>query len=138
LLPAGVHVAPWAEVCSRYGWTEHRLKLLSGLRQALMSLKKAGCKRVYLDGSFVTAKEHPGDFDGCWEEAGVDPRKLHPVLLKFEAKRAAQKAVFGGEMFPASAAADTLRSPFVRFFQTDKATGDAKGIVRIDLTEWEP
>lgn len=34
---------------------------------------------AYLDGSFVTSKDTPGDFDGCWEEANVTstlaPRK---------------------------------------------------------------
>ena len=43
----------------------------------------AGCRRAYVDGSFVTAKEVPGDFDGCWEAEDVDPDALDPVLLDF-------------------------------------------------------
>lgn len=138
LLPPGIHVASWEETLARYGNTARRRKLLAGLKRALASLKEAGCKRVYIDGSFVTAKRRPGDFDGCWEEDEVDPDRLHPALLIFEDNRALQKAVFGGEMFPASAFADRRGSAFLRFFQVDKYTGEAKGIVFIDLTRWTP
>jgi hypothetical protein len=86
----------------------------------------------------VTKKQRPGDFDGCWEEDEVDPDRLHPALLMFDDQRAVQKAVFGGEMFPASSRADAKGSPFVRFFQIQKETGAPKGIVCIDLTEWTP
>ena len=47
---------------------------------------------MYLDGSFVTAKEFPSDFDGCWDPDGVDGAKLDPVLLVYDNLRAAQKA----------------------------------------------
>ena len=56
------------------------------------SLRLAGCRTVYIDGSFVTNKEIPNDFDACWEEAGVAPELLDPVLLRFDAGRAEQKA----------------------------------------------
>jgi hypothetical protein len=107
--------------------------LLTGLRAALEALRVAGCRRVYVDGSFVTAKEVPGDFDGCWEAEDVDYEALDPVLLDFRDRRAAQKAKFGGEMFVASWGADPEGARFLDFFQIDKNTGDAKGIVAIDL-----
>lgn len=135
-LPAGIHDSDWAEFTARYGLTGHRRKLLKGLNAALASLKGAGCKTVYVDGSFVTSKQHPKDFDACWEEAGVDPTRLDPALLDFDNKRARQKALFHGELFPASALADS-KSPFLQFFQTT-LDGHAKGIVRIDLTRWQP
>ena len=46
---------------------------MTGLRAALEEFKKAGCQTVYINGSFVTSKELPNDYDCCWEEAGVDP-----------------------------------------------------------------
>jgi len=52
--------------------------------QALRLLREAGCGRAYVDGSFVTAKEVPGDFDGCWEAEGVDFDLLDPRLLTFD------------------------------------------------------
>ena len=38
----------------------------------MRDLRAAGCKRAYIDGSFITTKEHPGDFDACWDLDGVD------------------------------------------------------------------
>jgi len=66
-----------------FGTTQWRRQLLSGLRAALEALRVARCRRAYVDGSFVTAKEVPGDFDGCWEAEDVDPDALDPVLLDF-------------------------------------------------------
>ena len=46
------------------------------------------------------------DFDACWEEVGVAPELLDPVLLQFDAGRVAQKARYLGELFPASFGSD--------------------------------
>ena len=133
-LPPGVHEAEWTEIVERFGTTPHRLQLLHGLLEALRSLQNAGCLRAYLDGSFVTDKTVPGDFDGCWEVAGVDASRLDPVLLDFENGRAAQKARFGGELFLAETDADELGTSFVEFFQKDRS-GVPKGIIAINLQE---
>ena len=103
---------------------------------ALDSLSQAGCRTVYIDGSFETDKEVPNDFDACWEEAGVAPELLDPVLLRFDAGRAAQKARYLGELFPASIGA-TGGMSFREFFQTDRETGRPKGIVAVDLGGFE-
>lgn len=42
------------------------------------------------------------DYDAAWEMLGVDPYRLDPVLLDFSNSRAAMKAKYGGEFFPAS------------------------------------
>ncbi len=97
------------------------------------NLESAGCRTVYLNGSFVTRKAMPNDYDACWEETGVDPTALDPVLLTFDPGRVAQKAKFLGELFPASIIADTNGLSFLEFFQTDKETGRPKGILAIDL-----
>ncbi len=55
---------------------------------------------MWLDGSFVTAKDEQADFDACWDPDGVDLDTLDPVLLDLSRGRAAQKARFGGELFP--------------------------------------
>ncbi len=107
--------------------------MADGIRAAIENLKNAGCLTVYVDGSFVTAKEVPNDFDACWDETGVDPLALDPVLLIFDPGRATQKAKYLGELFPASAIADGDGFSFLEFFQTDKDTGRPKGIVTIDL-----
>jgi hypothetical protein len=134
-LPEGIHEASWEEIVDRYGTTDGRRALLEGLQQALESLRGAGCRRLYIDGSFVTAKDEPADFDACWEAAGVDPDLLDPVLLTFANRRAAQKERFGGELFPADWEADPHGTRFLDYFQQDSVTGERKGIVALDLEE---
>jgi hypothetical protein len=112
--------------------------LLSGLRKALGTLHLAGCETVYLDGSFVTSKHQPRDFDACWDLSGVDVQRLDPVLLDFSNGRAAQKARFGGELFPVQIANESTGRTFLEFFQIDKQTGDPKGIIAQDLRRWQP
>ena len=94
LLPPGIHWATWQEISDRFGTNEQRNILLAGLKAALDSLKTAGCHTAYIDGSFVTGKEKPGDFDACWDPTNVDPTKLDPVLLRFEPGRVTQKAKY--------------------------------------------
>lgn len=132
-LPPGFHPADWTELQERFGGTEKREALLAGLRLALNSFRAAGCRTVYLDGSFVTSKLVPGDFDACWDSVNVDMTRLDPVLLDFNDRRAAQKVKYGGEFFPADWDADGLGTRFLDFFQIDKETGQRKGIVVIQL-----
>jgi hypothetical protein len=100
----------------------------------------AGCAQLFIDGSFVTAKEFPADYDVCWATEGVNLNTLRdqePALLSFVNGRALQKAKLLGEFFPASLSAETAPPfrTFLDFFQQDKATGLHKGIVgyRIDI-----
>jgi hypothetical protein len=135
-LPPGIHRASWKEFKSRFGWNEHRKKLLSGLDRALKTLTEAGCKTVYIDGSFVTAKEKPGDYDGCWSIKGITNQSvayIDPVLLDFSQGRAAQKAKYYGEMFPAEGTEAASGKTWLEFFQVDKKRGDQKGIVMLKL-----
>lgn len=132
VLPAGIHDTTLAEVEARFATTPHRKWLFDGFVRMVQALAAAGCRYVYLDGSFVTAKPHPGDYDGCWEHVGVDPAKLDPVLLDFDNKRAAQKAKYLGEMFIAGMP-NGPGAPFLDFFQVEKSSGLAKGILRIPL-----
>lgn len=139
LLPPGVHWALWGEIEKRFGTNPHRRILLRGMSLGIASLRACGCAEVFLDGSFVTAKELPDDFDVCWSVAGVDLsqlRAIQPTLLSFSNQRALQKAKFLGEFFPADVKAET-RSPFrtfLKFFQTDRDTGNPKGIVGLRTT----
>jgi len=133
VLPPGIHVATLDEIEKTYCYTPHRTRLFRGFCQATKNLENAGCRVIYLDGSFTTEKDHPEDFDACWDLAGVDPYKLDPTLLDFTYKRAAQKAKYGGELFIANfdAAPGII---FLDFFQIEKYTGKNKGILMINLT----
>ena len=82
-----------------------------GLMAGLQNLRAAGCVRAFLDGSYMTAKPRPGDFDACWDPGGVDPTLLDPVLLTFDNHRAAQKARSKGEFFPSTIPGPTRSEP---------------------------
>jgi hypothetical protein len=133
LLPKGVHQAKWEEVVKRFGGNRHRRRLLRGLKEALDLLAEARCRRVYIDGSFVTSKRLPNDIDVCWDVDGVDAISLDSVFFDFDNGRAAQKSRFGAEFFPAQAP-QRLKT-FLDFFQIDKDTGHAKGVVELFLDD---
>ena len=130
-LPPGVHPAGWCDVAGCFAGNSHRARRTDGLLAACRNLAGAGCGELILDGSFVTAKLLPGDYDGAWEPAGVDPNRLDSVLLDFTNRRAAMKAKYLGDLFPASF--QTASGVVYRdFFQTDR-NGVEKGVVLIDL-----
>lgn len=132
-LPPGIHHATWTEIVTRYATSTHRRDLLDGLLDALRSLKAAGCSTAYLDGSFVTAKANPDDFDACWEAADVVPSRLDSELKEFSNDRAAQKARYGGEIFPAQWHAHPDGTTFLDYFQYDNVTERPKGVIAIGL-----
>jgi hypothetical protein len=134
VLPPGIHWAPLTEIGARFGQTSHRAWLFEGVVHVANALRRANCARFYLDGSFVTEKVHPNDFDGCWDPTNVNVALLDPVLLDFNNGRAAQKQKYRGEMF----IADGLNlgaGTFLEFFQREKLTGLRKGIVGVDLQQ---
>lgn len=136
-LPPGIHPATWDELVARFGGTVGRRQLLDGLRRALLDLRAAGCTIAHVDGSFVTAAQNPGDFDGCWDLAEVDLRRLEPTLFDFDFARRAQKRRYGGEMFPSSFPIGPNGESALHFFQHDTRTDRIKGIVAVDVRSLE-
>ena len=134
VLPAGIHSADLKSIELRYAYNSSRRRLFGGLLKASVNLSVAGCHQLYLDGSFVTDKPVPEDFDACWDPRGVDRRRLDPVFFDFNDDRAAQKAKYFGEFFPSTTKADVQGRTYIDFFQIEKFTGQSKGIVLINLT----
>jgi hypothetical protein len=132
VLPAGIHSATFSEVELAFAVNAVRRVLFDGLVTAALSLHGVGCVRIFLDGSYVTGKPIPGDYDACWDPVGVDLKNLDPVFRDFSNKRQAQKTKFKGEFFP-STMRNTPTQPFVDFFQVDRFTGLSKGILVIAL-----
>jgi len=134
VLPPGVHHADLREVEAAFATNPPRRDLFEGLVGASLRLRSAGCQTIYLDGSFVTAKPRPGDYDACWDPTGVVRERLDDVFLDFSNGRAAQKAAFKGEFFPSSLMCMDVGRTFVEFFQIERFTGRPKGIVSISLS----
>jgi hypothetical protein len=128
VLPPGIHYATLKEIKDLFATNDHRKYLFSGFARAVKALRQAGCQKIFLDGSFITEKSFPGDYDVCWDPIGVDSTKIHPVFLDFSNKRKKQKKIFYGEFFPSTASADGKKF-FLDYFQVDKHTGSAKGII---------
>lgn len=131
-LPKGIHEMNWQAVVDLCGFNPHRRNQLAGLRRAILALKQAGCRTVYLDGSFATSKEKPGDYDAAYEMSGIDEQallKIAPKLFEFSNGRAEMKAEYEGELFASDwdAAAGV---PFLDFFQHDR-DGNPKGLIKI-------
>lgn len=134
VLPPGIHKATLDEVERVFAFNPHRKRLFSGLKQACQALATAGCGRLVLDGSFVTGKPIPSDFDGCWDPDGVIEHLLDPVLLDFSNGRSAQKRKYGGELFVNYGMELASQLPWEEFFQTERHSGGRKGLIEIDLT----
>jgi hypothetical protein len=130
-LPPGMHSADWPEIAPCFAGNSHRAFLFGGFVRACRNFAQAGCQTMLLDGSFISSKPLPSDYDAAWEMGGVDPRRLDPVLLQFDNKRAAMKAKYGGEFFPASAVAG-VGVLYRDFFQKDR-NGVPKGVLQLDL-----
>src|SRR5690348_16842466 len=118
-LPPGIHHTSWDEFEERFGHNYYRKRLIRGMRAALENLEGAGCKTVYIDGSFVTNKNRPNDYDGCWETEGVNLDSIDPVLKDFKLGRISQKIKFYGELFLASMKSNPGQT-MLEFFQNDR------------------
>jgi hypothetical protein len=131
ILPNGIHDATLDEIYKRYAINKKRQDLFDGFKIATENLFNSGCPQIFLDGSYVTAKPEPSDYDALWDRRFVDPLLIDPIFLDFTGGTIFQKAKYLGEFFPASAIEGLTRRSFMDFFQTDKLTGARKGIIRI-------
>lgn len=132
-LKPGVHNMSWDNFRKLFSYNAHRTWLLTGLEAAIGALKHAGCQTIYVDGSYVTLKDYPDDYDACWDITGIDVNLIDPILLKFDDGRRAMKIKYKGDLFPAQVKEGGSKKIFLDFFQIDKSTGVSKGIVKLDL-----
>ena len=135
VLPEGIHISDFASISACFATSHWRRDLFDGLLEVSRNLSNAGCRRLYLNGSFVTGKPKPADYDACWEPDGVNPDLLDPTLLNFDNQRALQKSKYKGEFFPTSTSASRSRVTFVDFFQIEKFTGLKKGIILVEFSD---
>jgi len=133
-LPEGIHLTTMEQLIDHFGYNPKRAWLIDGLKLLMASLEKANCPLIYIDGSFVTSKEIPGDYDLCWSLVGVVEERVDTVLLDFSPTgRGKMEKKYRGDIFPAELPEGGSGKLFVDFFQTDKNTGAKKGIVAIKV-----
>jgi len=88
-LPPGVHVTTLDEVRQRFGNNIGRNELLANLNILLEVARRLGASRIFLDGSFVTDKETPGDIDAILvipdevNTASPEARVLYEADIRF-------------------------------------------------------
>jgi len=122
------------QVKEAFAWNETRQVLYQGLLAAARNLAAAGVPAIWIDGSFTTAKDEPGDVDGCWEYVpSVNVDLVDPVFLDIRPPRKAMKAKYGVDFLVAGLRlADARGATVQEFFQIDR-DGNPKGIVRVGL-----
>lgn len=83
VLPIGIHASTLHEVEQVYSTNPARVRLYEGLVEGAKALAIAGCKNLYLDGSYVSSKRIPGDFDACWDLEGVNLNVVDRIFIDF-------------------------------------------------------
>lgn len=135
LLREGIHRATADEFRVRFAIfdrSDRRLRIFEQVERLLDEAAKSGIvKRIFVGGSFVTAKPEPNDFDVVLVfDASILERDLRPFEYNLLSRKMACR-LFGGDVMPAldgSAALDE----YLEFFQTTR-DGRRVGMVEIEL-----
>ena len=134
-LPPGVHLAGWQELQSRFGGSSPRRVWLSGRLRALVELAATNGKlsRVFIWGSYVTAKPSPKDIDLLLimdEDFEVDALAA-PAQAVFDSVRA--KLLFESDVFWARASiGQEMLDLWLDTYQTSRSFRK-RGIVELEL-----
>ena len=138
-LPEGIYEATFEEVAERFGKSKVRKKLLLGMREMVALCKQLGCDIYYLDGSFISNKISPSDYDACWDTTCSDRELvMNKVLYSIlNSDSETQKNEFKGEIYPSFIKAPIVPNlTILDYFQTCKDADDSnmkKGIIKINL-----
>ena len=144
VLPDGIHDCTIDEVAQMFGQfrrTEQRIRLTEKLRQYVEDARKSGvATAVVIDGSYVTAKEVPGDIDLLLvlKQDFDFNEELRPMEYNIQSKRMVRR-LYGFDVFTAKDASESYQQ-WVDFFldvklhDPDQYTSQPrKGILRITL-----
>ena len=134
-LPPGVHVADWQEFQARFCFSSPRRVWLAGRLRALMALAAANgsLRRLFIWGSFVTAKQSPKDLDLLLimdEDFEVEGLAA-PAQAVFDSVRA--KLMFESDVFWArSSIGSEMLDLWLDTYQTSRSFRK-RGIVELEL-----
>jgi hypothetical protein len=129
-LPPGIHLATLDEIEERFVYNSCRQILFGGLKILTRELQQANCPLFYLNGSFVTNKEFPNDYDACYEIEDIN-QSIDPLLLNPFAQLSEIKIKYKGDVFPRIP--ELLKGlDHLEIFQSD-IDANVKGIIAINL-----
>lgn len=129
-MPPGVHTVTLTEVENKFAYNVRRKALSAGLSNVIRILKEANCLEVFLDGSYITTKEEPDDYDLCFEPTDLQPTEELRALLSAKENR---KTEYLGDIF-ARLPEPPYFFDYVTNWQRDGRNDDViKGILRIEL-----
>lgn len=112
-----------------------RREIMAGLRHVVTELVEGGARNIWIDGSFVTSKERPGDVDVVYEPpAGVDVMTSSGVFSF--ARRGELKKYRKVDLWPHPSLQPRKfgsgNIPIVEWWQSD-INGNRKGIIKLQL-----
>jgi hypothetical protein len=125
-----------AEVQARFGVASFKRRtLFTGLEAVVAALQLVGVDHIWLDGSFVSSKERPGDVDVVYEvPAGADPYTWG-MLSPHPAQRKRLKDLRKVDLWPLPSPQPVPGAPgrsrtILEMFEEDR-NGRAKGVIAL-------
>ena len=134
VLPPGLHRATMSEIRRRFGNDAGvRARLMKGFEAVVRMARKTGASKLYLDGSFVTDKKAPGDWDAVLVlPAGARISSKEAQVL---ADREALKKRHGGDLFTVMQEDEEIIVHYVEGVFAHDREGRPKGLLIVDLKE---
>ena len=138
-LPKGHHVTDWEEIIAIFGGVSgsKRAQVLENLLEWRNSVRAIGLTGLLiLDGSFISAKPEPGDFDTIFVmDTGVESILAQDVESALLVNYVYCKQRGWGDIFMFSEAATRQFPQMCRLdgFDHDKITKQPKGVVEVRL-----
>lgn len=144
VLPEGIHLCTLEEVKEIFGQfhgSDRRPQLTERLTRYVQDARSSGVvSAIVIDGSYVTAKEKPGDIDLIVAlRPGLDlTTEMRPMEYNIQSKTMARK-LYGFDVLPAVDGSETYQRVldfFTRVKLDDpdqKTSRKSKGVLRIEL-----
>lgn len=135
-LPEGVHDCTTTELRERFGQfqrTDHRCRLIERFDAYFKDAKASGVViAIIVNGSFVTAKDNPGDIDLIVVARQVLPANLRPQEYNVLSRRHVRRN-FGMDILLAHEGLPEIDEYIAFFSQVRNRTELRKGMLRITL-----
>lgn len=131
-LPEGIFIATIAEVTFRFGSENRtRRRLILRVRRWVELARRVGASRLFIDGSFITAKPNPNDVDAVIQLPDDFDKRLEgddPVAIELAEMLLTRRPE---ELFAAEDEFDW--DDWVEFFsRTRESDGRRKGLVEVE------